>query len=149
MIAKLDRLARNAAFLLSLRDAGVEFVACDLPEANRLMVGIMAMIAEHEAEMISARTKAALAAARARGTVLGGFKGYAPSAADRGRATAAKRDLARRRAAEVMPAIAAARASGATSLRQLADRLNARGVPAARGGAWHPGSVRQLLRAAP
>ena len=108
----------------------------------------MAMIAEHEAEMISARTKTALAAARARGTKLGGFRGYRPSDADRAVASATLQLRARQRAAEVLPAIEAARATGATSLRMLADRLNAQGVPAARGGVWYPASVRQILRAA-
>jgi DNA invertase Pin-like site-specific DNA recombinase len=71
LIAKLDRLARNVHFISGLMEAGVEFVAADMPTANRLTVHIMAAFAEHEAAMISARTKAALQAAKARGTVLG------------------------------------------------------------------------------
>src|SRR5712671_2856281 len=72
VVAKLDRLSRNAAFLMTLRDSGVQFVAADLPEANTMTVGVMALVAQHEREAISVRTKAALAAAKARGRKLGG-----------------------------------------------------------------------------
>ena len=75
IIVKLDRLARNVHFISSLMQAGVEFIACDFPQANRLTVHIFAAVAEHEALMISARTKADLQAAKARGVALGGLRG--------------------------------------------------------------------------
>jgi DNA invertase Pin-like site-specific DNA recombinase len=86
VIAKLDRLSRNAAFLLTLRDSGVSFVAADLPDANHMVVGVMALIAQHEREAISKRTKEALQAAKRRGVILGNPK-VLEHCARRGRAT--------------------------------------------------------------
>lgn len=147
VVAKLDRLARNAAFLLALRDSGVEFVAVDMPDANRLTVGIMAMIAEHEREMISARTKAALAAARRRGVKLGNPAHLDRRARRKGTAASAavRRAEADQRARDLAPILAELRRGGAVSLRAIARGLNERGIPTARGGGWGPVQVRRLL----
>ena len=149
VIAKLDRLSRNASFLLSLRDAGVEFVACDMPEANRLTVGIMALVAEHEAEMVSKRTRNALAAAKARGQRLGGFRGYVLSETNRAQAARARTAVARERAGQVLPMIRDIQAAGTTSLSGVARELTQRGVPTPRGaGEWQAVQVQRVLRAA-
>src|SRR3954454_18915621 len=108
IIAKLDRLARNVAFVSNLMEAGVEFVAVDFPTANRLTIHILAAVAEHEREMISARTKDALVAAKARGTRLGNPNGLTAEARTQGTAVAvAKRKVqAAARAADLAPIIA-------------------------------------------
>lgn len=145
LIAKLDRLSRDAHFLLGLEKAGVEFTAADMPNANRLTVGIMAMVAEEERRMISARTKAALQAAKARGKVLGGFRGAKIDDDARARSVASRTAKATDRASVVEPIITELRAAGAVSLRELATGLNARGVPTARGGEWSAVQVQRVL----
>jgi DNA invertase Pin-like site-specific DNA recombinase len=146
LIAKLDRLARDAHFLLGLEKAGVEFMAADMPHANRLTVGIMALVAEEEARMTSTRTKAALAAAKVRGVRLGNPQLQPGDSATAAEARAVWSAGAARRAAEVMPYLAAARRAGATTLQQLADALTARGVRTPRGGEqWRPWQVRRVL----
>jgi DNA invertase Pin-like site-specific DNA recombinase len=147
IIAKLDRLARNVAFVSNLMESGVDFVAVDFPQANRLTVHILAAVAEHEAAMISARTKAALAAAKARGVKLGGDRGHIRSVAAKGAAAsrAVRVEKANRKAADVAQIIADVQASGASSLRQIAVALNDRGIPAARGGDWSAVQVKRVL----
>jgi DNA invertase Pin-like site-specific DNA recombinase len=147
VIAKLDRLSRDAHFLLGLEKAGVDFVAADMPGANRLTVGIMTMVAHEERRMISKRTKDALAAAKARGKKLGGNRGNLPVIGDKGRAIslATRQAKAQRRAADLAPIIAELKASGAVSLQRIAAELNARGIRAARGGAWSREQVRRVL----
>lgn len=148
VIAKLDRLSRNAAFLLALRDSGVRFVACDMPEANDLTVGIMALVAEAEREAISRRTKEALAAAKARGLKLGNPNGAAALRRAGKGGAALRKTVARnadRFAEDLAPVIEEIRTGGATTLRAVVDELNARGVVARRGGKWHVSTVRDLL----
>lgn len=147
VIAKLDRLARNVNFISNLMESSVDFVAVDFPQANRLTVHILAAVAEHEAAMISARTKAALGAAKARGVVLGGDRGNIAAEAHRGAAASAAKRGAKAVASanDLLPTIRNLQANGATSLRQIAAELNALEVPTFRGGEWSAVQVQRVL----
>jgi len=161
VIAKLDRLSRDAHFLLGLEKAGVDFVAADMPNANRLTVGIMAMVAEEERRMISQRTKDALAAAKKRGVELGGqrrkiigkdAKGnnlYGDLVVGTAKACRAAREkrqaLADAKASDLAPIIKQLQESGKTSLRAIAAGLNEAGIPTARGGEWSSPQVMRIL----
>lgn len=143
LIAKLDRLSRNAAFMLNLKESGVQFMACDMPHADAFTVGVMALLAQKERELISERTKAALAAAKARGVKLGGYRGnaFGGDFSQGGKAVAAAAD---KFAASVAGYIRQAQKSGA-SLRGIADTLNRQGIKTARGGLWYASTVRGML----
>jgi DNA invertase Pin-like site-specific DNA recombinase len=148
VVAKMDRLSRNAAFLLTLRDSGVKLVAADQPDVNELTIGILAVIAEDERRRISERTAAALQVAKARGTKLGNPNGAAAlRRAGRGNAAAVGvvKALADGHAADLAPVIAQLRHDGCRSLRDLAGALNNRRMRTPRGGKWHPTSVKNLL----
>ena len=146
LIAKLDRLARNVAFIANLLEAGVEIAAADMPEANRFLLHVMAAVAEHEAQAISDRTRAALATAKARGVALGWSMperaGEQRHAARKGAERNARK--ADQHAANVLPVIRQIAARGA-SLRQIADELNTRGIKTARGGLWYAATVRNVM----
>ena len=142
VIAKLDRLARNVNFVSGLMETGVEFIAADMPFANKLTIHILAAVAEHEREAISARTKAALAAAKVRGVKLGGPK-LRLAQLNGARANKAE---ANRFAANALPIIREAQKAGASSLRAIAKVLNDRGVRTARGGKWAAPQIRDILR---
>src|SRR5262245_21682936 len=136
VIAKLDRLSRNLAFIATLMDSGVEFVAVDNPHANRLTLHILAAVAEHEREMIAERTKAALQAAKARGVRLGrnGTDRLAPT----------YRIQALERAYHLAPLLSELKGAG-LSVRQIAAELMARGIPTPTGARWHAQTVSRAL----
>jgi DNA invertase Pin-like site-specific DNA recombinase len=142
VIAKLDRLSRNLAFIAALMESGVEFVAVDNPHANKLTVHILAAVAQHEREMIAQRTKDALQAAKARGVVLGNPK----LDQVRDRAVASVKADADRFAKNVAPIIREIQSSGVASNRGIARALKARGVATARGGTWTPVQVAAILQ---
>lgn len=149
VIAKLDRLSRNAAFLLNLQESGVDFTACDMPDASPFTVGIMAVLAQQESKMISERTKAAMQAAKERGKTFGNPNGAAPlRRAGKGNSAAcdAQRNTALTRAADLSDVLEDLEQMGITTLRAQADELNKRGIKTARGGRWHPNSVARLWK---
>lgn len=145
LIAKLDRLSRDAGFLLNLDKQGIDFVATDNPHANRLTVGIMALVADEERHAISSRTKAALAAAKARGVKLGGDRGATLSTEAKAKGVEAVKARADARATDLAPIISDLRAAGATSLRSLAAGLNQAGIAPPRGATWSPMAVSRTL----
>lgn len=146
VIATLDRLARNAHFLLGLKESGVKFVCADMPEANEMTIGILAIVAEEEAKTISTRIKAALAAAKARGVKLGNPKGTGGSFTAEGRATSAaiRKAKADTLAASLVPILADLAAQGITSFSGIARELNARHIKTSQGKKWHPSTVSRL-----
>lgn len=154
LVAKLDRLSRNVAFIATLQDAGVRFVAADMPEANELTIHVMAAMAQHERKAISKRTKEALAAAKARGTKLGGWREYGErhplhgerrTPVDHRQGTAARQEAAAEFSARVGEAIAEMQASGVASLAEIARRLNDEGIRTRRGGKWQATQVGRVL----
>lgn len=164
VIAKLDRLSRNAAFLLTLRESGVRFIAADIPDANDITIGVLAVIAQAEREAISQRTKAALGAVKAKldaGEVyisrrsgravgrLGNPNGAEPlRRGNRGTvaAVAAVRLNADRHARDLVPVVEQQKARGIISLHGIAAALNEQGMRTPRNRRWHASSVRNLLR---
>lgn len=137
LIAKLDRLARNVAFVSSLMDSGVEFVAADAPYANRLMIHILAAFAEHERTMISQRTKAALAVARQRGVQLGA-NGSRLAEINRANATLFAETLRQN--------VDYARENGASTLLRIASALNKAGLSTRQGRPWTACTTSRLLK---
>jgi DNA invertase Pin-like site-specific DNA recombinase len=155
VIAKLDRLSRNASFLLALRDSGIKFIASDMPDANELTVGIMALVAQQEREAISKRTKDALQEAKKRlakeGKRLGNPNGAkALRRADKGNTASlqAIKQKADSHAIRLDSVIKDLAENGITSLGAIALELNKRGMttPRGNGSIWHKSSVKNLLQ---
>ncbi|API61058.1 resolvase [Tardibacter chloracetimidivorans] len=142
LVAKLDRLSRTVSFMSRLIETGVDFVAVDNPHANKLMIHVLSAFAEHERDLIGERTRVALAAAKSRGARLGN----PDIAAARAQARLSIQSAADDFCANVGPLILQIRGSGIHSLQGIADALAARGIRTARGGAWHPATVRNVER---
>lgn len=149
LIAKLDRLARSVRFISTLMESDIGFVACDMPDADPFRMHIEAAISEEEARKISARTRAALTAAKARGVRLGGWRGRHLTASERAKgsalANAGRAAEARTRALEIAPHIEVARAAGSHTPSAIAKALNAQGITTYAGASWSAVQVSRAL----
>ena len=147
IVAKLDRLARNQRFLMELQESGIQIHFCDYPSADKMVIGIMAAVAEGEARMISERTKKALQVAKARGVKLG-TNNLTPDGTIKGveNSVVARQKIALSRAIEIMPIIQEIRERGVHTLTGIANELNAMGISAPRGGRFYPQTVKNVLR---
>jgi DNA invertase Pin-like site-specific DNA recombinase len=151
VVAKLDRLSRDVAFLANLQKSGVKFRCCDMPDASEFTINILAAVAQHERKLISERTKAAMAAARKRQNFKGygnpnGAAAFLRAGAGNAAATEAVSTKANGRARKISPVIDDIRGDGITTLQGIADELNAREITTARGGRWYPTTVRNVLQ---
>jgi len=142
VIAKLDRLARNAEFLLSLRNSGADFVCCDCPNADKFTVGILALVAQRERELISERTRLGMAAAKSKGVKLGTPNPEKAVAAMVTANKSAKVEFA----AKVFPIIEEIKSAGVQTLRGICECLNRRGISTRNGKNWYPATVRNILK---
>ncbi|MFK4525270.1 DNA invertase Pin-like site-specific DNA recombinase [Bradyrhizobium japonicum] len=141
-VAKLDRLSRDVHFISGLMAHKVPFLVAELgPDVEPFVLHLFAALAEKERSLIATRTRRALSAAKARGVTLGNPKLHVA----RKNAVEAVKAEANRYAANVLPIIKEAQKAGATTLRQIAEALNARGIPTARGGQWYAQSVANIL----
>jgi len=143
LIAKLDRLSRNAGFIFQLRDTGVDFVCCDLPDANTLTVGIFAVLAQHERELISQRTKAALAAKKAQGAQLGTPANLTSDATQKGRASNQYNALTNEQNERAAAHILLLKEKG-FNYSQIAEKLNALRFLTRTGKQFRPEQVKRL-----
>lgn len=144
LIAKLDRLSRNVGFIFALRDSGVAFVCCDMPDANTLTVGLFAVIAQHERETISKRTKEALNAKKARGAQLGTPANLTPAATAKSRHVREENARTNQQNQQATRLGGLLQAQGQT-LQQIAQELNQSGYRTRRGKLFLPMSVQRLL----
>ncbi len=143
VIAKLDRLSRNAAFIFTLKDSGVDFVCADMPEANTLNIGIFATLAQHERELISQRTKAALAAKKAQGHKLGKPENLSHEAQKKGAQAMKNKSLTNDDNKRAKMLITLLRANG-LSYQKIANKLNNNGYKTSTGKKFFASSVQQL-----
>lgn len=152
VIAKLDRLSRNVAFLANLMESGVQFIACDNPQANELTIHILAAVAEAERKAISERTRVALAAAKIRGVKLGNpriaeARKKRKCGSDMTVATNARQAKAKQRANKIMKMILVAKNHGALSMQQIADYLNIKtNIKTSRGCMWTRSAISRVIK---